>query len=406
MKNVVLILLSVVLFSCGPKSGEQEEQTKQSKENWYKGNLHTHSLWSDGDDYPEMIMDWYKSNGYHFVSLTDHNVFQEGIKWSKVTKSPMRKKAFDRYLEKFGKDWVVTREDTAGIEVRLITLEEYRIFFEEWGKFTILKGEEISSSFDGKPLHVNATNINTLIPEQHGNSVVEVLQNVIDEVLKQRDSLGQLMFPHINHPNFRNAITIEDMQQLTGERFFEVYNGHPAVKNYGEEGRAGMEEYWDQINLSYIKNNKPLMWGIATDDSHNYHMTGVEFSNAGRGWVMVNAGMLYSDSLILAMERGDFYASTGVSIQNYNSDGNGISFDVIEEEGVKFVVQFLGIRKNGNQTETFSEIRGNSASYKFTGDELFVRARVISNKLQVNPFQTGDYEMAWMQPVIPESKKE
>ncbi|RYF95469.1 MAG: histidinol-phosphatase, partial [Chitinophagaceae bacterium] len=25
---------------------------------WYKGNTHTHSLWSDGNDFPEMIMDW------------------------------------------------------------------------------------------------------------------------------------------------------------------------------------------------------------------------------------------------------------------------------------------------------------------------------------------------------------
>jgi hypothetical protein len=23
-------------------------------QHWYKGNLHTHSLWSDGDDYPEI----------------------------------------------------------------------------------------------------------------------------------------------------------------------------------------------------------------------------------------------------------------------------------------------------------------------------------------------------------------
>ena len=33
-------------------------------ERWWKGNLHTHTLWSDGDDYPEMVLDWYKSRGY------------------------------------------------------------------------------------------------------------------------------------------------------------------------------------------------------------------------------------------------------------------------------------------------------------------------------------------------------
>ncbi len=25
---------------------------------WWKGNLHTHSLWSDGDEYPEVITEW------------------------------------------------------------------------------------------------------------------------------------------------------------------------------------------------------------------------------------------------------------------------------------------------------------------------------------------------------------
>ena len=47
---------------------------------YVKGNLHTHSLWSDGDDFPEMIADWYKAHGYQFLALTDHNVIAEGDK--------------------------------------------------------------------------------------------------------------------------------------------------------------------------------------------------------------------------------------------------------------------------------------------------------------------------------------
>jgi hypothetical protein len=45
-----------------------------SSPRWFKGNLHTHSLWSDGDDFPEMIADWYKQHGYHFLAISDHNV--------------------------------------------------------------------------------------------------------------------------------------------------------------------------------------------------------------------------------------------------------------------------------------------------------------------------------------------
>ena len=31
---------------------------------WYKGNLHTHSLWSDGNDFPDMIVSWYRERDY------------------------------------------------------------------------------------------------------------------------------------------------------------------------------------------------------------------------------------------------------------------------------------------------------------------------------------------------------
>src|SRR5687767_12048613 len=50
---------------------------------WWKGNLHTHSLWSDGDDFPEMIGEWYRGQGYHFLALSDHNILAEGTKWMK-----------------------------------------------------------------------------------------------------------------------------------------------------------------------------------------------------------------------------------------------------------------------------------------------------------------------------------
>jgi hypothetical protein len=35
-----------------------------------------------------------------------------------------------------------------------------------------------------------------------------------------------------------------------------------------------------------------------------------------------------------------------------------------------------------------------------TGDELYVRARVISSRLHPDPFAAGDMETAWVQPVL------
>ena len=42
---------------------------------------------------------------------------------------------------------------------------------------------------------------------------------------------------------------------------------------------------------------------------------------------------------------------------------------------------------------------GAEAEYKLTKDQLFVRAKVISNKLKENPNYEGEYEVAWVQPV-------
>src|SRR4026207_1969454 len=79
---------------------------------WYKGNTHTHSYWSDGDDFPEMIMDWYKTHGYDFVSLSDHNILAEGVKWKEIPSQPFRQQRFKEYQARFGSDWVNQKTDS------------------------------------------------------------------------------------------------------------------------------------------------------------------------------------------------------------------------------------------------------------------------------------------------------
>lgn len=41
----------------------------------------------------------------------------------------------------------------------------------------------------------------------------------------------------------------------------------------------------------------------------------------------------------------------------------------------------------------------NPAIYQMTGNELYVRAKIISSKAKPNSFQEGDVEIAWTQPV-------
>lgn len=44
---------------------------------WYKGNLHTHSTFSDGTRTREQIIAIYKEAGYDFLSITDHSVLTD-----------------------------------------------------------------------------------------------------------------------------------------------------------------------------------------------------------------------------------------------------------------------------------------------------------------------------------------
>lgn len=370
-----------------------------AQDNWYKGNLHTHSLWSDGDDFPEMIMDWYKSHGYHFVSLSDHNTLAEGDKWLEISEESKQYEVFKKYHQKYGKPWVEFLENKENALVKLKTYNQYRTLFEETDSFLILQAEEISDQYDGKPIHLNATNLKEYIPPQGGDGIADVMQNNINAVNEQRKRTGQPMFPHINHPNFHWAIEADDIKKLNGERFFEVYNGHPAVNNEGNNERSGTEEMWDDILVHYLRNGKPPIYGLAVDDCHNYHKQSSKNSNPGRGWVMVNAESLTANAIIDALEKGKFYGSSGVMLKKLKTSTKKIRIQIDVEEGVAYETQFIGARKEGG-VEVLSTVRGAKATYKIKGDELYVRALITSTKLKKNPYKEGEYEKAWIQPVV------
>ena len=392
MKKALYLFL-VVSFSILSCSNPPEKQ-------WFKGNLHTHSYWSDGDEFPETIMEWYKTRNYDFVALSDHNTLAEGEKWKTIRPDSVYQASFQKYLDKYGEEWVTWKEDKGEISVKLKAYSEYKELFEEEREFLVIQSQEITDGFEGKPLHMNATNIQKKIEPRHGESVVDVLQNNINAVLQQREETGEPMIPHVNHPNFYYAITWEEMAALEGERFFEVYNGHHMVHNSGDSTHISTEEMWDRVNISYLADGKPLMYGLATDDSHNYHHHGKEFSNAGRGWIMVQSDSLNPHALIEAMELGQFYGSTGVVLEDISFDGTTLTVSVKSEPGVDYGISFHGAREGSLQPETFETIEGIEASFQLTDDIQFVRAKITSDKLQANPIEDIIYETAWTQPVV------
>ena len=45
--------------------------------NWYKGNLHSHTIHSDGHLTPEEAVNIYRKHGYHFLCFSEHDLYTD-----------------------------------------------------------------------------------------------------------------------------------------------------------------------------------------------------------------------------------------------------------------------------------------------------------------------------------------
>lgn len=327
---ILTLLLGAIYFLTAAPAPPQTAQSASTGLRWYKGNTHTHTLNSDGDSTPDEVVSWYRENRYHFLVLTDHNFLT----------------SVDALNALHGAD----------------------------ERFLVIRGEEVTDRFGNKPLHVNGLNLARLVSPQGGSGVVDVLQRNVNAI---RGASG---VPHINHPNFGWAVTADELRQVENNKLFEVFNGHPQVNNLGGGGQPGLEEAWDTI-LSSGK----VIYGIAVDDAHHFKRPwDRSASKPGQAWVVVRAARLAALDLMEAMERGDFYASTGVELADYQVTANEITLHVKPEGASKYRVQFVG--RGGR---LLREVHTNPASYALRGDEGYVRARVLESNGRV----------AWTQPV-------
>lgn len=298
---------------------------------WFKGNLHTHTVNSDGDSTPDDVVRWYRERDYQFLALTDHN-----------------------YLTSVdGLNAVHGADD----------------------KFLVIKGEELTSRVGTKPIHVNGLDVSRFVePPGAATTVFHMVQGMVDAI---RGAGG---VPSINHPNFGWAITPDELGEVQRTRLFEVFNGHPTVNNLGGGGVPGLEETWDRI-LSSGK----LLYGIAVDDAHYFKRPEDPTApRPGKGWVYIRAERLEARALVEALERGEFYSSTGVEMLSIDASATSLSLAIKTEASSKYRTQFIG-----RQGRLLSEVTTPTASYAFRGDEGYVRAKVLESNGKV----------AWIQPV-------
>ena len=296
--------------------------------NWYKGNIHTHTDQSDGDASPEHVVGWFQDHGYDFLVLSDHNHLT---------------------ILDHGK-----------------TQPDFPL---------MIPGEEVTVSVHQgrKPVHLIAVGIARMVEPIDADDVVPTLQANIDAIL---DAGG---IASIAHPNYKWSFDYKSIIQVNGAALMEIFN--PTHTNdLGGPGKYSSEENWDGV----LSSGKSI-WGVAVDDSHNYNDFTPELNNPGQGWIVVRARDLSVNAIMDSLVKGDFYASTGIMLEELEVTSQSLSLRIEAKEHWLYTVQFIG-----HGGKIFAQNVGPEASYKFRGDESYIRATITCS----NPFK------AWTQPVF------
>jgi len=399
---------------------------------WFKGNTHTHTLWSDGDDLPESVADWYKQHGYHFLVLSDHNILSRGEKW-KTLRADQALPVIAKAEKRWGRGHVKTRSRNGEKQVRLMPLDEVRDLLEEAGKFIMIEGLEMTTDPSGYSVHTNPMNVSALLEVEKNSDRSAQEELALHESLVHRHEheTGNPVFWQANHPNFRFALTGEQLAAARGLEGVEIMNSSSSCFNLGDGLRPSVERIWDIANTIRLqREGLPAIYGTATDDTHDYHIGDYVMNAPGTSWVMVQARELTPNAITAAMQEGRFYASTGVILKEleFDAEKRELTVEVEKKAGVNYRIEFKGSLKNvslefepvadvigrnelphpvtGNYRDegigiTFQETEGVRANYKFAGDELYVRAVVHCDAPPY--FKYDEYsdleQKAWTQPV-------
>lgn len=303
------------------------------EQTWYRGNIHTHTTESDGDAEPEKVAAWYREHGYDFLVLSDHNHLT---------------------LLDYGNG----RDGSLGP--------------------LMIPGEEVTlpTGGEGVPVHLGAINIDRVVEPIATGDVATTLQANIDAI---RDAGG---ISCINHPSWKWAFDHKPIIETHGASLIEVFNAAPECNNYPVPipGFLSPSEIWDNVLSADIS-----IFGVASDDSHEYHDFSPDLSNPGRGWVMVESEELGTEAVVEAMAEGRFYSSTGVFLYELKASVDEVSLKIRRKADSIFLTRFIG--RDGT---LYGEQVGREVSYQPTGDEGYIRAHILSS----------DGFQAWTQPTF------
>lgn len=260
-----------------------------SKKNVYKGNLHCHSTLSDGRLTPEELKERYKSRGYSFLAITDHEHLNN-----------------NSYLDD---------ED-------FLTITSCEVAIKEFPKESTLK------NFNMKVCHLN-------FYAKEQDNVYNFFYNSVYDHFSAPERRYSFKNPPADVPRIYGEGINELIKSANENGFFVAYN-HPrwSLENYGDyskyEGlwgveifntncnRGGLYEYDINVLDDFLRDGKRI-YASSGDDNHNRYDD--SFGTA----VMVEANELKYPQIIDGLLKGNFYTTTGPEIKRISVDGNKVS---------------------------------------------------------------------------------
>jgi len=284
-----------------------------------RGNIHAHSNESDGDSDPRAVYLWYRSHGYKFAAVTDHNVFVDP----------------ERYRD-------LERDD-----------------------FVLLGGEEVTMKGAGRPVHINALCTKQRIAGGTFDTAEAAIESGVERVL----AVGGI--PLVNHPNFDWGIDEHSLLTARSATLIEIFSGHPSVPGAGDQRHPSHEKMWDSL----LTSGRDLM-GVAVDDAHHLHPLNEAQSQPGRAWIEVFAATPNRELICDAIGKGMMYASNGAKL-----DRIAVTHDAYElwPSAADTVVEFVGDGGRVLAKSSTSEV-GQRVTYRTEGQETYVRARIVDGE--------------------------
>ena len=233
---------------------------------FFKANLHTHSIISDGKLTREEVKEAYKALGYQILCLTDHNIT--------VNHSDMNEPDF---LMLTGVEINVNAPDygkTGGktYHLNLIAKEPDNL----WSPAKIYRRFPNSAEYEDKM--------------QCENMDLQCNPESVNAMIAKANEKGFLVM--YNHPTW-SCQTYPDYIGLKGLWGMELRNTECCMLGHNENN---FRVYKDFLT------GGTRIFPLGTDDLHSRRAL-------GKSWIMVGAADLSYGSVMDALEKGDFYMS-------------------------------------------------------------------------------------------------